>query len=30
MFYGLIWTKLGVSLVATFFRKDKHVGTPKP
>ena len=30
MFYGLIWAKLGVSLVATFFRKDKHVGTPKP
>jgi GT2 family glycosyltransferase len=30
MFYALMGAKLGVSLVATFFRKEKHVGTPKP
>jgi hypothetical protein len=30
MFYALMWAKLGVSLIATFFRKEKHVGTPKP
>ena len=30
LFYTLMGVKLGVSLVATFFRKEKHVGTPKP
>jgi len=30
LFYALMGVKLGVSLVATFFRKEKHVGTPKP
>ncbi len=29
-FYLLIYLKLGISLAATFLRKDKHVGTPKP
>lgn len=30
LFYGLIFTKLALSLAATFFRKEKYVGTPKP
>jgi len=30
LFYTLMGVKLGVSLVATFFRKEKLVGTPKP
>jgi len=30
LFYGLMGVKLGITLVATFFRKEKFVGSRKP
>ena len=30
LFYALMGLKLALSLVVTFLRKEKHVGTPKP